>query len=71
MSKISDMTYETLKQCSISMISMENVMAACNVLSNEIKKQPIFKYYDINDILHGAIDGQKYKVKKECSKAKS
>ena len=70
MSKISDMTYETLKQCSISMISMENIIASCNVLTNEIKKLPIFDYYNINSLLHGGIDGQKFKAKYDCLKAR-
>jgi TnpA family transposase len=71
MSKISDLTYESLKQSSISMVSLENVTAACNVLSDAIKKLPIFDVYNINNALHGGIDGQKFKAKNKCLKARA
>jgi TnpA family transposase len=71
MSKISDMTYETLKQCTISMICLENVRAACNILSNKIQALPIFKFYNIGNLLHGGIDGQKFKTKRDAMKART
>ena len=40
------------------------------MLSNEIKQLEVFDYYDINNLLHGSIDGQKFKTKRDCLKAR-
>jgi TnpA family transposase len=70
MGSLSDFDYDTLKRCEQSYISLEAVKEACDTLSNAIKELPVFNLYNINDCVHGGIDGQKSKPKKACFNAR-
>ncbi|WP_440652035.1 Tn3 family transposase [Cysteiniphilum sp. 19S12-1] len=70
MAQISNISLGQLREYSNSFLTLENISLACNLLVNEIKKLKIFEYHDINDILHGGIDGQKFKTKRNCLKAR-
>ena len=63
MSKISSISYDTLDNSRKALFNIENIEECCNILSNSVEKLEAFEGYNINNYLHGGIDGQKHKTK--------
>jgi TnpA family transposase len=59
MSEISDINYSLLSTTSDNFIRLETLKEANDRISNAIAKLSIFRYYDINEVLHSSSDGQK------------
>lgn len=71
MSTLSDYSYDQLYQCSKSYLSLESINNACDVISDAIHELPIFNHYNINGVVHGGIDGQKYATKHRTFKSRN
>jgi len=60
MTKISDMSYQEMISTARNFVFLENLKNGNDILTNEMAKLPIFKYFNIEEeIIHGSIDGQK------------
>jgi TnpA family transposase len=60
MAEISDISYQDMVTTARNFILLENLKKASDLVTNEIAKLPIFKYFNITEeIIHGSIDGQK------------
>nr|BFD33545.1 Tn3 family transposase [Pigmentibacter ruber] len=62
-SDVSDLSYNNLYSSLKNFIRLETVKDACDKITNEIYKSPIFSKYHINSLAHFAGDGQKFEVK--------
>jgi len=63
MAEISNIAYHTLHDTYISRIRLDTLIAANNIISNNIAQMPIFQYYSFElGLLYGAVDGQKFSV---------
>jgi TnpA family transposase len=62
MGEISDIDYSLLSSTSDNFIRLETLTEANNRISNAITKLPIFKHYDIDEVIHSSSDGQKFET---------
>ncbi|MFT9598937.1 Tn3 family transposase [Mesobacillus sp.] len=62
MGEISDISYSTLTATSDNFIRLETLKEANDRVSNAVAKLPIFRYYDIDEVIHSSSDGQKYET---------
>lgn len=63
MGEISDISYSTLTTTSDNFIRLETLKEANDRVSNAIAKLPIFRHYDIDEIIHSSSDGQKFETR--------
>jgi len=60
MAEISDISYQAMVTAAHNFIFLENLKKASDLVTNDMAKLPIFKYFNIEEeIIHGSIDGQK------------
>jgi TnpA family transposase len=62
MGEISDIDYSVLSSTSDNFIRLETLNEANNRISNAITKLPIFRHYDIGEVIHSSSDGQKFET---------
>jgi TnpA family transposase len=62
MGQISDVSYNVLATTSDNFIRLETLKEANDHVSNAIAKMPIFRHYDIGDVVHSSSDGQKFET---------
>jgi TnpA family transposase len=62
MGDISDIGYPTLSAASDNFIRLETLREANDRVSNATQELPIFRHYDIGDLLHSSSDGQKFET---------
>jgi len=62
MGEISDMSYSTLTATSDNFIRLETLKEANDRVSNALAKLPIFRHYDIDEVIHSSSDGQKFET---------
>ncbi|HEY8803638.1 MAG TPA: Tn3 family transposase, partial [Clostridium sp.] len=62
MGEISDIDYSLLSSTSDNFIRLETLNEANNRISNAITKLPIFRHYDIDEVIHSSSDGQKFET---------
>lgn len=62
MGEISDIDYTLLSSTSDNFIRLETLNEANNRISNAITKLPIFRHYDIDEVIHSSSDGQKFET---------
>lgn len=62
MGDISDIDYSLLSATSDNFIRLETLNEANSRISNAISKLPIFKHYDIDEVIHSSSDGQKFET---------
>src|SRR5659263_769188 len=62
MSEISDIDYSLITSTSDNFIRLETLNEANNRISNAITKLPIFRHYDIDEVIHSSSDGQKFET---------
>ncbi len=61
MAEISDMSYQEMVSTARNFVFLENLKNGNDLVTNEMAKLPIFKYFNIEEeIIHGSIDGQKF-----------
>jgi TnpA family transposase len=63
MGEISDIDYSLLAGTSDNFIRLETLKEANDRVSNVISKLPIFRHYDIDEVLHSSSDGQKFETR--------
>lgn len=63
MGDISDFSAETLRMASDNFIRPETLQAANDAISNAIAGFPLFRHYDIDEMIHSSSDGQKFETK--------
>jgi TnpA family transposase len=63
MSNISDVSFSALTTTSENYIRLETLRAANDQVSNAAAELPIFRYYDIGDLVHSSSDGQKFETR--------
>ena len=63
MSQVSDIGYHTLASTSDNFIRLETLTEVNDRVSNAIALLPIFRHYDIGDVLHSSSDGQKFETR--------
>jgi Tn3 transposase DDE domain len=63
MGEISDIDYSLLAATSDNFIRLETLKEANDRVSNAINKLPIFRHYDIDEVLHSSSDGQKFETR--------
>jgi TnpA family transposase len=63
MGEISDIDYSLLAATSDNYIRLETLREANDRVSNAISKLPIFRHYDIDEVLHSSSDGQKFETR--------
>ena len=63
MSNISDVNFSALSTTSDNYIRLETLRAANDLVSNATAELPIFRYYDIGDLVHSSSDGQKFETR--------
>ena len=63
MGEISDIGYSLLTATSDNFIRLETLKEANDRVSNAISKLPIFRYYDIDEVIHSSSDGQKFETR--------
>lgn len=63
MGSISDLSAETLRMASDNFIRLETLQAANDAISNAIAQFPLFRHYDIGEVIHSSSDGQKFETK--------
>ena len=61
--KISDIGYSLLSSTSDNFIRLETLKEANDRVSNATAKLPIFRHYDIDEVIHSSSDGQKFETK--------
>ena len=60
MADISDIPYADLQDTLQSRVRIATLKNACNLISNDISRMPIFPFYSFDlEILYGGVDGQK------------
>jgi len=59
MGEISDLSYQTLFTAASSFLRLETLRESNDRVSNAMAKLPIFRHYDIDDVIHSSSDGQK------------
>ncbi len=62
MGAISDLSYQTLYAAANHFLRPETVHQANDQVSNAIAKLPIFRHYDIDEVVHSSSDGQKFET---------
>jgi TnpA family transposase len=62
MGEISDIDYSVLSSTSDNFIRLETLNEANNRISNAIAQLPIFRHYDIDEVIHSSSDGQKFET---------
>jgi len=62
MGENSDIGYQALATMSDNFLRLETLKSANDRVSNAIATLPIFKHYDIDDVLHSSSDGQKFET---------
>ena len=62
MGAISDMNYQTLFTAANNFLRPETVREGNDRVSNATAKLPIFRHYNIDDIIHSSSDGQKFET---------
>jgi TnpA family transposase len=63
MGENSDIGYQALATMSDNFLRLETLKSANDRVSNAIATLPIFKHYDIDDVLHSSSDGQKFETR--------
>lgn len=63
MGETSDISYSTLDAASDNFIRLETLKEANNRVSNATAQLPIFRYFDIDEVLHSSSDGQKHETR--------
>lgn len=63
MGGISDLSAETLRMASGNFIRPETLQAANDAITNAIAGFPLFRQYDIGEVIHSSSDGQKFETK--------
>ncbi len=63
MGETSDISYSTLAAASDNFIRLETLKEANDRVSNATANLPIFRYYDIDEVIHSSSDGQKYETR--------
>ncbi|NJR55398.1 MAG: Tn3 family transposase [Acaryochloris sp. CRU_2_0] len=59
----SDIDYQSLITTSDNFIRLETLSDANDQVSNAIASMPIFKHFDINEVIHSSSDGQKFETR--------
>jgi TnpA family transposase len=62
MGQISDIGYHTLAAISDNFLRPETLRETNDLVSNAIALLPIFRHYDIGDVVHSSSDGQKFET---------
>ncbi|MGP6192138.1 MAG: Tn3 family transposase [Vulcanimicrobiaceae bacterium] len=62
MGAISDLSYQTLFSAANNFIRLETLREANDRVSNAMAKLPIFRHYDIDNVVHSSSDGQKFET---------
>lgn len=62
MGAISDVNYQTLFSAANNFIRLETLREANDRVSNAMAKLPIFRHYDIGNVMHSSSDGQKFET---------
>jgi TnpA family transposase len=62
MGENSDIGYQALATMSDNFIRLETLKAANERVSNAISALPIFRHYDIDEVIHSSSDGQKFET---------
>ncbi|MCP4405384.1 MAG: Tn3 family transposase [bacterium] len=62
MAEISDLSYQELSTTANNFIRLETLKEANDKISNETAKLPIFRHFDIDDVVHSSSDGQKFET---------
>jgi TnpA family transposase len=62
MGDISDIAFDTLSRTSENVLRPETLKAANDCISNAIAALPIFRWYDLGDVIHSSSDGQKFET---------
>src|SRR5271165_7366984 len=62
MGAISDLSYQTLYAAANHFLRPETGHQANDQVSNAIAKLPIFRHYDIDEVVHSSSDGQKFET---------
>jgi len=63
MGEISDIPYQTLARASENFLRLETLHAANDCVSNAIAALPIFRSYDLGDVIPSSSDGQKFETR--------
>ena len=63
MNNISNVGFSALTATSENYIRLETLRAANDQVSNAAAELPIFRYYDIGDLVHSSSDGQKFETR--------
>ena len=63
MGEISDIGYDILAMTSDNFIRLETLREANDYISNACASLPIFRHYDLGDVLHSSSDGQKFETR--------
>jgi len=63
MGEISDIGYDILAMTSDNFIRLETLREANDCISNAIAQLPIFRHYNLGDVLHSSSDGQKFETR--------
>jgi TnpA family transposase len=71
MGEISDIPYQTLARASENFLRLETLHAANDCVSNAIAALPIFRYYDLGDVIHSSSDGQKFETRRHTINARN
>jgi TnpA family transposase len=72
MGAISDMSYQTLFTATNNFLRPETLREGNDQVSNAMAKLPIFRHYNMDDIIHSSSDGQKFEtqihtIRSRCS----
>jgi TnpA family transposase len=70
MGEISDIPYQTLARASENFLRLETLHAANDCISNAIAALPIFRSYDLGDVIHSSSDGQKFETRRHTINAR-
>ena len=70
MGAISDMSYQTLSTAANNFLRPETVREGNDRVSNTTAKLPIFRHYNIDDIIHSSSDGQKFETQIHTSRSR-
>jgi len=62
MGEISDLSYQTIFTAASSFLRLETLRESNDRVSNAMAKLPIFRHYDIDDVIHSSSDGQKFET---------
>lgn len=71
MAEISDISYTTLQDTLQSRLRLSTLKAACDCITEDISKMPIFPLYSFDPfLLYGGVDGQKLEVETSTLRAR-